>query len=155
MKRLLVFLLLMGLCYIVDINVFDMPSKNTLIKVEVRGEVINEGIYEVENYTTIKDLLDLAILKDEADISGINLNNNLHDKDVIFIPKVNNNEIKISINTSNIESLIMIPGIGESTAKKIIEYRDEYGFFNSLEEIKNVKGIGDKKYEKIKDHIRL
>ena len=155
MKRLLVFLLLMGLCYIVDINVFDMPSKNTLIKVAVRGEVINEGIYEVENYTTIKDLLDLAILKDEADISGINLNNNLHDKDVIFIPKVNNNEIKISINTSNIESLIMIPGIGESTAKKIIEYRDEYGFFNSLEEIKNVKGIGDKKYEKIKDHIRL
>ena len=155
MKRLLVFLLLMGLCYIVDINVFDMPSKNTLIKVEVRGEVINEGIYEVENYTTIKDLLDLAILKDEADISGINLNNNLHDKDVIFIPKVNNDEIKISINTSNIESLIMIPGIGESTAKKIIEYRDEYGFFNSLEEIKNVKGIGDKKYEKIKDYIRL
>lgn len=155
MKRLLVFLLLMGLCYIVDINVFDMPSKNSLIKVEVRGEVINEGIYEVENYTTIKDLLDLAILKDEADISGINLNNNLHDKDVIFIPKVNNNEIKISINTSNIESLIMIPGIGESTAKKIIEYRDEYGFFNSLEEIKNVKGIGDKKYEKIKDYIRL
>ena len=155
MKRLLVFLLLMGLCYIVDINVFDMPSKNTLIKVEVMGEVINEGIYEVENYTTIKDLLDLAILKDEADISGINLNNNLHDKDVIFIPKVNNDEIKISINTSNIESLIMIPGIGESTAKKIIEYRDEYGFFNSLEEIKNVKGIGDKKYEKIKDYIRL
>ena len=155
MKRLLVFLLLMGLCYIVDINVFSMPSKNTLIKVEVRGEVINEGIYEVENYTTIKDLLDLAILKYEADISGINLNNNLHDKDVIFIPKVNNDEIKISINTSNIESLIMIPGIGESTAKKIIEYRDEYGFFNSLEEIKNVKGIGDKKYEKIKDYIRL
>lgn len=155
MKRLLVFLLLIGLCYIVDINVFDMPSKNTLIKVEVRGEVINEGIYEVENYTTIKDLLDLAILKDDADISGINLNNNLHDKDVIFIPKVNNNELKISINTSNIESLIMIPGIGESTAKKIIEYRDEFGFFNSLEEIKNVKGIGDKKYEKIKDYIRL
>lgn len=59
---------------------------------------------------------------------------------------------KISINSASKEELMTLPGIGEKTALKIIEYR-KVQTFKTIEDIKNVKGIGDKKYEKIKDLI--
>lgn len=68
----------------------------------------------------------------------------------------NNNQIsniKININTANINELDKLPGIGDSTAQKIIDYRNENGKFNSIEDIKNVKGIGDSKFDKIKEYI--
>ena len=64
-------------------------------------------------------------------------------------------ESKISINTDSIEELTKLDGIGESKAKQIIEYRRENGDFKSIEDIKNVSGIGDKAYEKIKDSITV
>lgn len=62
---------------------------------------------------------------------------------------------KISINKSSIDELMSLPGIGEKTAKEIINYRNNNNGFHYLEEIKNVKGIKDKKYEKIKEFISL
>lgn len=59
----------------------------------------------------------------------------------------------ININTATLEELQEIDGIGEGKAKKIIEYREEHGKFNSIEDIKNVDGIGDKLYETIKIYI--
>ena len=60
---------------------------------------------------------------------------------------------KININTATEEELDTLPGIGPSTAAKIIDYRKENGKFKSIEEIKEVRGIGDAKYEKIKELI--
>ena len=54
-----------------------------------------------------------------------------------------------------IECYKKLPGIGEKTALKIIEYRNKYGGFKSIDEIKNISGIGDKKYAKIKDLITV
>lgn len=62
---------------------------------------------------------------------------------------------KVSINDGTLEELMTLDGIGESKAKSIIEYRENNGKFNSLDEIKNVSGIGDAAYEKIKDKIKL
>lgn len=62
---------------------------------------------------------------------------------------------KVSINTANKEELMTLSGIGESKANAIISYRQENGNFNALEDIKNVSGIGDSVYEKIKDNITL
>ncbi|HBG5343396.1 TPA: helix-hairpin-helix domain-containing protein [Clostridioides difficile] len=63
------------------------------------------------------------------------------------------NESKVNINVATIEELDSLPGVGEATANKILQYREENGQFSSIEEIKNVNGIGDKKYENIKDLI--
>lgn len=62
---------------------------------------------------------------------------------------------KISINTGTLEELKTLPGIGESKAKSIIEYREENGSFKNIEEIQNVKGIGTSLFEKFKDYITL
>ncbi len=60
---------------------------------------------------------------------------------------------KININEADLQDLISIPGIGAKTANAIIEYRHTHGPFQSIEEIKNVKGIGDKKFNRIKNYI--
>jgi len=68
----------------------------------------------------------------------------------------NNNQIsnmKININTADINELDKLPGIGDSTAQKIIDYRNENGNYNAIEDVKNVKGIGDSKFDKIKEFI--
>ncbi len=62
---------------------------------------------------------------------------------------------RINLNTATLEELDSLPGIGPATAKLILEYRQQYGGFAAPEEIKNVKRIGDKTYEKLKDRIRV
>lgn len=65
------------------------------------------------------------------------------------------NQTKININTATEQELDSLPGIGPSTAAKILEYRKEKGKFKTIEEIKEVSGIGESKYEKIKDRITV
>ena len=64
-------------------------------------------------------------------------------------------QVKVNINTANIEKLQTLPGIGESIAQKIIDYRNENGKFKAIEELKNVSGIGESKYNNIKDKISV
>jgi comEA protein len=62
---------------------------------------------------------------------------------------------KININTATVEELATLPGIGDSMAKNIVEYRNNNGNFQTVEDLMNVKGIGEKKFEKIKDMITV
>ena len=77
--------------------------------------------------------------------NGNNLNNNVN------ITKNN----KININTANVSELKQITGIGESTANKIIDYRQNVGKFKKIEDIKEVKGIGESKFESLKNKITI
>lgn len=77
--------------------------------------------------------------------NGNNLNNN------VSITKNN----KININKANVSELKQITGIGESTANKIIDYRENVGKFKKIEDIKEVKGIGDSKFESLKNKITI
>lgn len=76
------------------------------------------------------------------------------DNDACLITSNSNNTSKININTASKEELELLPSIGESKANKIIEYREK-NKFESIEDIKNVSGIGDSLYEKIKDNIEV
>ena len=62
---------------------------------------------------------------------------------------------KININTANLEELEQITGVGPVIAQRIIDYRSEHGSFQSIEEIKSVKGIGDAMFEKMRDEITV
>ncbi len=62
-------------------------------------------------------------------------------------------EKSINLNTASREQLILLPGVGESTADKIIQYRKDYGSFKKIEDIMKIKGIGNKKFEKMKNFI--
>ncbi len=62
---------------------------------------------------------------------------------------------KVNINTATVEELVKLPGVGDSVAKKIVEHREKNGNFKATEDLKNVKGIGEKKFEKMKDLITV
>lgn len=62
---------------------------------------------------------------------------------------------QININKASVEQLVELKGIGEKTALKIIEYRDEHGNFDSVDALVNVKGVGSKTLDKIRDQITV
>lgn len=158
-------------------------EKNENIIVHVSGAVNKEGIVELKNNSRIIDAIDKAGgLKDEADITNINLAYIIEDGMKIHIPSKeekestiivesniysgtveqsneiknnNNKKLKININTATKTDLETLPGIGESTALKIIEYRKEKGKFKLIEDIKQVNGIGENKFNKIKELITV
>lgn len=158
-------------------------EKNENIIVHVSGAVNKEGIVELKNNSRIIDAIDKAGgLKDEADITNINLAYIIDDGMKIHIPSKeekestiivesntdseivkqnnwiksdNNKKSKININTATKTDLETLPGIGESTALKIIEYRKEKGKFKLIEDIKQVNGIGENKFNKIKELITV
>lgn len=158
MKKLLYWLSLLLLALFIFFPTkdnFDVDSFVTdNISVEVKGEVRKPGIYHLKAYCTVSDLLEMVELNEQADISSLNLTLVLKDNDVIVIDKKSQEE-KISINTASLEQLCTIPYIGEKTAQKIIDYRQQNGPFQTLEELMNVKGIGEKKFAKMQEYIRL
>jgi len=152
------------------------PQNENTIKAYICGEVKNPGVYEIEDGARIVDLLELAGGCDEdACLEIVNLAQTVVDGQRIYIPSqeeisggsslffVSNylNDYKssesrtININTANLEELELLSGIGPVTAQNIIEYRNKNRLFKMKEELKNVTGIGDKKYEEIKQHVSI
>ena len=86
-----------------------------------------------------------------VNIGGKNINNGNNSNNNVSITKNN----KININTANVSELKQITGIGESTANKIIDYRQNVGKFKKIEDIKEVKGIGESKFESLKNKITI
>ena len=125
----------------------------------------------VKENSRVCDAIELAGgLTQDADLTNINLAYILEDGEKIYIPHKGeqissitsdnytnspSNDLKININKASQTELETIPGIGPSTALKIINYRNENGKFSKIEDIKNVSGIGDAKYEKIKEFIKI
>lgn len=156
--RLFKCLLVISLVIIIVINNFHFEVfdyENNDIEVEVKGNVNKEGIYKLSKDSTFNDLLQLIDLKEDSDLSSFSLNMPLYNKQVIVIDTVDQNNNKISINTASLDELTSLPGIGEKTASLIIEYRENNNGFKYLEELMNIKGVGEKKFEKIKDRISL
>lgn len=141
---------------------FQQADSNQII-VDISGAVNEPGVYKMKSGARVIDLIKASKgLKSNALISSINLAQPLKDGDKIIIPfkrKLNiensnsNLNTKVNLNTAQQSDLEKIPGIGPSSAKRIIEYRAKVGCFTSIDEIKKVKGFGKSKFEKIKDFI--
>lgn len=127
--------------------------------VYVHGEVYKADLYHIPSNWTLEKLFSLAELKASADISGYNLAEIVENNKEYYIPKKISNlvtdfNLLVNINTASKEELMLIPGIGEVIAENIIIYRQK-NVFKNIEEIKNVSGIGDAIYEKIKNYITI
>lgn len=159
--------------------------KEEKVTVDVKGAVMNPGIYTLDNNKRVFDAITIAGgLLDNSDTENINMSLRLTDEMVIIVPfkeekqnsvgdkdhlnnsnniendaKVSNskntNNEKVSINKASKEDLMTLKGIGETKALAIINYRKEHGNFKSISELQNVKGIGKSIFEKIKDNIEL
>lgn len=159
--------------------------KEEKVTVDIKGAVLNPGIYTLDNSKRVFDAITIAGgLLDNSDTENINMSLKLTDEMVIIVPfkeekqnsvgdkehlnnsnniendaKVSNskntNNEKLSINKASKEDLMTLKGIGETKALAIINYRKEHGNFKSISELQNVKGIGKSIFEKIKDNIEL
>ena len=146
-----------------------------VIYVDVGGEVNQPSVVELSDGSRVTDAIAAAGgLTEKADLTDINRAAFVSDGEKIFIPSqeesdsegvlsgqsgssssARSSDGKININTADSSQLQELNGVGPATAEKIINYRKQNGRFQSIEDIKNVSGIGDKTYEKLKDHIRV
>lgn len=155
----------------------EEEESDNMITVDVKGAVENEGVYRVKKGTIIQEVLVLAGgLKKDADTSNLNLSKKVSNEMVITVftkeeikkldtekKPINETTSKedskptglISLNTASLEELMTLPGVGEAKAKIIIEYREKCGKFKKKEELKNIKGIGEKIYEKLESYITI
>ena len=162
-----------------EVNQNTEEEKKEIV-VHVAGAVQTEGIIFLQEGDRISEAIEKAGgTTEEADMSQINLATQLEDGMKVYIPKKGeeieaqtNSQIastqettkqntqkqtstKININKATQAELENLPGIGPSTASKIVAYREENGKFESIENIKDVSGIGDAKYNSIKDLITI
>ena len=116
-------------------------------EVYIGGAVVNPGIYPLREGDTIQALLSNVGIESSADLNYI----------VIYIPEEGEEQSpqKIDINRAEPWLLEALPGIGETRAQAIVDYRDENGKFKRIEDLLRVKGIGQSTFDEIKDYITV
>lgn len=150
-----------------DITSEEKPQQvvNEKVIIDIKGEVKNPGVYEITSQARVNDVILMAGgLTNQADEYQVNLAEIVYDEMVIFIPAVGEIESgetgqgmsdKIHVNRATTTELESLSGIGPSKAAAIINYRDEHGKFQSVEDLLNVPGIGQKTLDNIVDDLQI
>lgn len=155
----------------------DVEVPDEKMVVDVKGAVLNPGVYSVKEEMRLIDAIELAGgFLTEADSVGLNLSLRLQDQMVIYVPligeepkfeevdreenvkqKDQNSEVeaKLNINQAEANELQTLTGIGAKKAQMIVEYRQENGSFQSIEDLKKISGIGEKIFEGLKEQITV
>ncbi len=160
-----------------EVKEIEKSESNTEF-VDVKGAVVNPGLYEVDASYRVGQVIEEAGGFSHANTQCVNLSQKISDEQLIYIPDKSqmcesaeknsqNNDLKkeedtnsstsslININSATEEELMNLTGIGQTRAADIVAYREENGDFSQKEDIKNVSGIGDSIYEDIKDQITV
>lgn len=155
-------------------NQKESQEKTEQIMVDVKGQIKQPGVYQANTGERVIDVISRAGgLTDQADQTQINFAEHVADEMVVYVPAkgeaagaiagaIDNQNTtgsqsqepgKININKADDNELQNLPGIGPSKAAAIVEYRNTNGPFKTVEDLKNISGIGDKTFEKLKDLI--
>lgn len=144
------------------------------LAVYVCGAVKKSGVYELPSGSRINDALESAGgFADDADTDAVNLADKLQDGQRIYFPREGETaeyygdqtssdtgaadigSDLVNINTADVSGLMELPGIGQTRAQRIVDYRQTHGGFDSKEDLKNVSGIGDSIYDGLEEYITV
>nr|WP_239079769.1 ComEA family DNA-binding protein [Listeria ivanovii] len=148
----------------------EQVNESKYVYIDIKGAVRSPGVYKLPLDARVQDVVKTAGgLTEEAESSKLNLAEKLKDEMSIYVYKKGEQgsetstsrseqagektEEKININTASTSNLQTVPGIGESKATAIIEYREKEGLFQTIEDLQNVTGIGEKTIEKLKEYL--
>ena len=143
----------------------EIIEEKERIFVYVAGEVKNPGVIQLEEGARVDEAVNKAGgITEMANLTNINLAKVVEDGEKIYISNQNEeiileenqkSSVKININKASISELQSLNGLGPAMAQKIIEYRKSNGPFKSLDELKNVSGIGDNKFKELESQITI
>ncbi|PTH23777.1 hypothetical protein BU600_07100 [Staphylococcus arlettae] len=142
---------------------------NEFIYVDIKGSVEKPSVYKMRPSDRVKQLLEKAVPTTDADLNQINLAEKLIDQKLIIIPRKGeittniatqfktdkSNQQQVNLNTATEEELKNVNGIGPAKAQAIIEYRTNNGPFESVEQLKEIRGIGDKTFERLQSEFTV
>ena len=148
------------------------PLEQDLITVDVKGAVKSPGIYDLPVGSRVHDAVQKAGgLTEEADSKSLNLAQKVSDEDLVYVPSKGeeaasqqtasgtppstSKDKKVNLNKASLEELKQVKGLGGKRAQDIIDHREANGKFKSVDELKKVSGIGAKTIEKLKDYVTV
>ncbi|MFS9228062.1 helix-hairpin-helix domain-containing protein [Streptococcus gordonii] len=157
-------------------EISQTETEDQLVTVDVKGAVKKPGVYQLQSNSRVHDALEKAGgLTDEADLKSVNQAQKLSDEAVVYVAKVGENAVDVTasapasatsgtnqtksalvnLNTATEADFQTISGIGQKRAQDIIAYREANGRFKSVDDLKNVSGIGAKTLEKLKEYVTV
>ena len=153
-------------------EVKEEPLEQDLITVDVKGAVKSPGIYDLPIGSRVNDAVQKAGgLTEQADSKSLNLAQKVNDEALVYVPtkgeeaasqqagsgaaSSTSKEKKVNINKASLEELKQVKGLGGKRAQDIIDHREANGKFKSVDELKKVSGIGAKTIEKLKDYVTV
>lgn len=148
----------------INSTVDTLVSSKDRLSVSIEGEIKRSGTYLLDLNSTLNDLINVAgNVTSNADERAYDTTYLLEDGMTFYIaPKFDNNDVcsmepisKVNLNKANVDELKEVNGIGSTSAKAIVEYRTINGEFRRLEDVKNVSGIGNATFEKVKNYLIL
>lgn len=132
------------------------------VVVDVGGAVWRPGVYTLPEGARVGDALAEAMPRPDADMDGVNRASVLYDGQKLVVPSASDDfpgparreeEPFININSADVSRLQALPSIGESRARDIVEYRERHGPFSSVDELKNIAGIGEATVERLRERV--
>ena len=150
----------------------EEPPEQDLITVDVKGAVKSPGIYDLPVGSRVNDAVQKAGgLTEQADSKSLNLAQKVSDEALVYVPTKGEElasqqagsgapystikENKVNLNKASLEELKQVKGLGGKRAQDIIDHREANGKFKSVDELKKVSGIGAKTIEKLKDYVTV